>query len=76
MAIITVISCLTPLSSIIILSVVRSMAARLGIVCAFTMVFSLVLALGTGARRVEIFAATAAFASVQVVFVGSTSTFV
>ncbi|KAH8586242.1 hypothetical protein B0O99DRAFT_695692 [Bisporella sp. PMI_857] len=49
------------------------MAARLGIVCAFTLSFSLILALATGARRIEIFAATAAFASVQVVFVGSTS---
>lgn len=60
MALVTVISSLTPLSSIIILSTVKNMAARLGIVCAFTLSFSLVLALATGARRVEIFAATAA----------------
>lgn len=59
-ALVTVISSLALLSSIIILSFVRNMAARLGIVCAFTLSFSLVLALATSARRVKIFATTAA----------------
>ncbi|TAQ90370.1 hypothetical protein B7494_g1321 [Chlorociboria aeruginascens] len=67
-AIVTVISSLAPLSSILVLSAVSNTAARLGIVCTFTMAFSLVASLATGARRIEIFAATAAFASVQVVF--------
>ncbi|KAF2104708.1 hypothetical protein NA57DRAFT_70915 [Rhizodiscina lignyota] len=41
---------------------------------AFSFIFSTALDIFTTARSVEIFAATAAYASVQVVFVGSTST--
>ncbi|PMD67067.1 uncharacterized protein K444DRAFT_689534 [Hyaloscypha bicolor E] len=67
----TVASSLTPMISIIVLYVIQSTRIRLGLVCVFTLLFSLVLALATKARRIEIFAATAAFASVQVVFVGS-----
>ena len=46
--------------SIIVLYLVTSTPAQLGLVCAFTLIFSLTLALTTRARRVEIFAATAA----------------
>jgi hypothetical protein len=46
--------------SIIVLYVVNNTSVRLGLVCAFTLIFSLVLALATEARRIEIFAATAA----------------
>jgi hypothetical protein len=46
--------------SIIALYFVDNMIARLGIVVAFTQIFSLVLILATNARRVEVFAATAA----------------
>ncbi|KAH8760689.1 hypothetical protein BGZ57DRAFT_608889 [Hyaloscypha finlandica] len=67
----TVASSLAPMISIIVLYVIHSVKIRLGLVCVFTFIFSLVLALATKARRIEIFAATAAFASVQVVFVGS-----
>ncbi|KAG0650167.1 hypothetical protein D0Z07_2935 [Hyphodiscus hymeniophilus] len=69
----TLVSSLIPIAAIIILSFVRNMTARLGIVCAFTAVFSICLGLVTEAKRFENFAATAAFASVQVVFVGSTN---
>ena len=49
-----------PIAAIIVLSFVRDMTARLGIVCAFTAIFSVCLSLVTEARRVENFAATAA----------------
>ncbi|TVY84391.1 hypothetical protein LSUE1_G001840 [Lachnellula suecica] len=64
----TVLACLFPITSIVILYLVSSMAARLGILVFFTALFALSLALVTGAKRVEIFAATSAFAAVQVVF--------
>ena len=56
----TVISSLIPIVAIIVLHVVSNMAARLGIVCGFTAIFSVSLASVTQARRIEIFAATAA----------------
>ena len=68
-----VISAILPVISVIILYFVHSMIARLGIVAAFTAVFVLTLAVVTDACGVEIFAATAGFAAVQVVFIGSTS---
>jgi hypothetical protein len=46
--------------SIVVLYVVQSTSIRLALVCVFTLIFSSVLALATKARRVEIFAATAA----------------
>jgi len=46
--------------SILALYFVDNMLVRLGIVAAFTQVFSMVLILVTSARKVEIFAATAA----------------
>jgi hypothetical protein len=56
----TLISSLIPIAAIIILSFVSNMTARLGIVCAFTAIFSVCLSLVTDAKRVENFAATAA----------------
>jgi len=56
----TVFSSLAPLVSIVVLSFVKSSPARLGLVCAFTLLFSICLAVATKSRRVEIFAATAA----------------
>ncbi|CZR67581.1 uncharacterized protein PAC_17480 [Phialocephala subalpina] len=66
-------SSLVPLLSIVVLSFISNGGARLGVMCLFTVLFSLCLAVATKARRVEIFAATAAFASVQVVFIGSSN---
>ena len=54
----TVASSLLSISSIVVLYFVSNMSIRLGVVAAFTAVFSLVLALMTKARRVEIFVAT------------------
>ncbi|KAH8667616.1 hypothetical protein BGZ60DRAFT_377394 [Tricladium varicosporioides] len=68
----TLLACLLPISSIIVLYFVSSMKARLGFITAFTAVFAMCLASMTGAKRVEIFTATSAFAAVQVVFVSGT----
>lgn len=56
----TVFSSIAPLVSIVVLSFVSNPKARLGLVCAFTILFTVCLAVATKARRVEIFAATAA----------------
>ena len=56
----TLISTLIPIGAIVVLYLVTDMATRLAIVSIFTALFSVTLSLITGARRVEIFAATAA----------------
>jgi hypothetical protein len=56
----TVLASLLPVVSIVVLYLVDSMPKRLGIVAGFTAAFSIALALFTRARRVDIFAATAA----------------
>ncbi len=61
-----------PAASIFTLYFIQHPVDRLLVLLAYSALFSVCLALFTSARRVEIFAATAAFASVQVVFVGST----
>ncbi|PMD64443.1 uncharacterized protein K444DRAFT_520979 [Hyaloscypha bicolor E] len=65
----TIISCLLPVMSFVILYFVTDTIARLGITVAFTVLFSVALMLVTQARRIEIFAATSAFAGIQVVFI-------
>ncbi|KAE8443529.1 hypothetical protein EG329_001769 [Mollisiaceae sp. DMI_Dod_QoI] len=69
----TIFSSIAPLVSVVVLSFINNPRARLGLVCAFTILFTICLAIATKARRVEIFAATAAFASVQVVFIGTSN---
>ena len=56
----TLISTLIPIGAIVVLYLVSDMGTRLAIVSLFTALFSVTLSLVTGARRVEIFAATAA----------------
>jgi hypothetical protein len=56
----TVIASMTPLVSIIILYFVENLGYRLAILCACTLIFSISLTLVTKARRIEIFACTAA----------------
>ncbi|ROW10220.1 hypothetical protein VMCG_01754 [Cytospora schulzeri] len=53
-------SAVVPMASIITLFVVRNRNLRVGLVCVFAMVFCLLLSLLTKARRIEVFAATAA----------------
>ncbi|KAF3002625.1 hypothetical protein E8E13_008990 [Curvularia kusanoi] len=55
--------------AIVTLYLVTKPAAKLGLVAMFTVFFALSVALCTNARRAEVFAATAAYAAVLVVFV-------
>ena len=57
---ITLLSCMIPVTSTIALYFVPGMRLRLGLVAVFMVVFCMVLAVFTNARRVEIFGATAA----------------
>lgn len=56
----TVVAAVLPLSSIVVLFLVKSESTRLGILIISSACFALVLALMTNARRIEVFAATAA----------------
>jgi hypothetical protein len=56
----TVVASVIPLSSVVILYVVKSNGLRLGIIALLSALFSLALALMTNARKIEIFAATSA----------------
>jgi hypothetical protein len=58
-----------------VLYFVERMLTRIGLVILFTATFSVTLSLFTQAKKVEIFSATATFAAVEVVFIGSTSAF-
>lgn len=58
---------------VLVLYYIRNMEVRIGLVIVFTTIFSVTLALFTGAKKAEILAATAAFAAVEVVFIGSVS---
>ncbi|KAK0509175.1 hypothetical protein JMJ35_008546 [Cladonia borealis] len=51
-----------------VLYFVKDIEKRLGIIMGFTMIFSISLAMFSSARRIEVFAATSAFAAVQVVY--------
>lgn len=68
----TVFASMLLVGSIVVLYTLTSMEKRLLAIGLFTTGFSLGLCLCTNGRMVEIFSATAAFAAVQVVFVGST----
>ena len=61
----TVVSSLLPISSILILYLVTSLPARLGVILGYTALFSLALIIFTKARRIEIFAATSASVHVE-----------
>ncbi|KAK7920840.1 hypothetical protein PG985_008862 [Apiospora marii] len=63
-----------PTLAILALYFVRDMVTRMGLVILFTTIFSIALAIFTDAKKIEIFSATAAFAAVEVVYIGSTST--
>ncbi|KAJ9669077.1 hypothetical protein H2201_000903 [Coniosporium apollinis] len=62
---------LLPIASIAILCAVQSTSSRIAVIAALNFVFSFCLMAFARARRTEVFAATAAFAAVQVVFVGT-----
>lgn len=56
---ISIISSAFLMGSVVALYFVKDMLVRLGIIAAFTQLFSLTLILATGAKKVEVFAATA-----------------
>jgi hypothetical protein len=56
----TLMASMAPLVSILILYFVQNLGYRLAIVCVFTLAFSTSLSVITKARRIEIFACTAA----------------
>ncbi|KAG9231967.1 hypothetical protein BJ875DRAFT_443610 [Amylocarpus encephaloides] len=56
----TILASMTPMLSIIVLCFVKNLASRLAVVCACSLFFSASLAVVTKAKRVEVFACTAA----------------
>jgi hypothetical protein len=71
-AISTILSSLLPTLSIFALYFIQHPLARMAAIIAFSLLFSVVLTVIAKARRIDCFAATTAFAAVQVVFVGTT----
>ena len=67
-------SSLFPIVAIIVLNCVKDPTVRLGLMAVFTVAFSFCLGLFSTARKAEIFSASAAFAAVQVVFIGGNGT--
>ncbi|KAF1950594.1 hypothetical protein CC80DRAFT_554142 [Byssothecium circinans] len=65
-----IIASLAPVVSIIVLTTISSLRGRLGTIAAFNVLVAVFLTLLTDARRTDVFSVTAAFAAVQVVFVG------
>lgn len=70
-----VLSSIIPTASIFALHFVQGMIARLAVIAAMSFVFSFVMMVIVRGRRVEVFAATTAFAAVQVVFVDKVNVF-
>jgi hypothetical protein len=74
-AICMVLSSLIPTASIYALYFLQSTITRLAVIAAMSFVFSFVMTVIVQGRRADVFAATTAFAAVQVVFVGGFTTF-
>ena len=62
------------IGAIVTLNAVRSQNGRIGWIAAFTVLFSGSVGLLTSAGRTEVFAATAAYAAVLVVFISGNPT--
>jgi hypothetical protein len=67
----TILSSLLPTMSIFALFYIPHPVARMAAIVVFSLLFSVVLTLIAKARRIDCFAATTAFAAVQVVFVST-----
>uniref|UniRef100_L2FEW3 DUF6594 domain-containing protein n=1 Tax=Colletotrichum fructicola (strain Nara gc5) TaxID=1213859 RepID=L2FEW3_COLFN len=67
----TLVACVMPVLTIFVLNIVPSTNLRILVTSIFTTVFALLIATFSNAKKVEIFAATATFATVEVVFIGS-----
>ena len=70
-AVVMIVGSALPTCSIVALYFINLALYRLLFIVLFSGVFSAALAFFTDAKRIEIFAASAALASVQVVFVGT-----
>ncbi|KAI1505673.1 hypothetical protein F5X99DRAFT_404709 [Biscogniauxia marginata] len=66
-------ACMFPIVAIVILYTIEDMKKRLGIIAGLTGFFSIAMEIFTMATLPEIFAATAAFSAVLVVFIGASS---
>lgn len=71
--IVVALSAVLPTLAILVLYFVKNMIKRIGLVILFTAIFAIAMAVLTGAKKIEIFSATAAFAAVEVVYIGSTA---
>jgi uncharacterized membrane protein YhaH (DUF805 family) len=69
----TVLAAILLLGAIVVLRRTHDANAQLGAIAAFTILFALSVGVLTNARRAEVFASTAAYAAVLVVFVSSSS---
>lgn len=72
-ALVVALSAVLPTVAILVLYFIPTMIWRIVGVVILTFVFATVMALTTGAKKSEVFGATAAFAAVEVVYIGSTS---
>jgi hypothetical protein len=70
--VVTIVSSLLPIIAIIVLYAVKGTWRCIYVTIAFTALFGIAMSC-TNARKSEIFAATAAFAAVELVFIGSVS---
>lgn len=71
--VVAALSSILPTLAILVLYYVHDMVQRIGLLIVFTTLFAVALAVLTNAKQVEVFSATAAFAAVEVVFIGSTN---
>ncbi|KAL6363130.1 hypothetical protein LRP88_02536 [Fusarium phalaenopsidis] len=69
--IVTIIAAVLPPLTILVLNSVDKTKVRIGLTVLFTAIFAIILAVFSKAKRVEILVATATFAAVEVVFIGS-----
>ncbi|KAK4227290.1 hypothetical protein QBC38DRAFT_391334 [Podospora fimiseda] len=72
--VVTVVAATIPLTSIVVLYLLKDDGWKLGAMVIFSAMFALAVKTMTNARKIEVFAATAAFAAVNVVFLSPDST--
>ena len=65
-----VLSSIIPTLSIFLLYYIQRMLTRLVIIAVMSFIFSMIMMVIVGGRRADVYAASTAFAAVQVVFVG------
>ncbi|KAF1951111.1 hypothetical protein CC80DRAFT_481821 [Byssothecium circinans] len=71
----TIVASLLPAAAMSALFFINSLQERIHAMLGITAVFAILLAVMSNAKRIEIFTATATFAAVEAVFIGSTSVY-